>query len=207
MIQARSLLRRPNSELQRSDTIIERFIAQSWTSCGEIATEELYKAIPPKGLRGQHLRFWISSLFAAERGYGIYFGCAARREPPGYHCHQAYDSKRRRERDRVDCVHCEELMFDDPCGHQGKGQAEASTDGKQEERLTQNHVQHICPLCAEGEADTDLIGAASNVVAHDAVKSDGSQQQREDRKDAGERGDELIVGDQVRDLVVNCCDM
>ncbi len=47
MIQASFLLRRPNSEMQRSDTILERFIAQSWNSRGEIALGELYSLFFP----------------------------------------------------------------------------------------------------------------------------------------------------------------
>ena len=81
---------------------------------------------------------------------------------------------------------------------EGEREAEGEADGEQDEGFAEDHPEDGFGLCAEGEADADFVGAADDVVAHDAVEADGGERQGEQGEDAGERGDELVRVDDGR---------
>ena len=66
-------------------------------------------------------------------------------------------------------------------------------DGEKDERFFEDHPEDAVGLCAEGDADADLVGTADDVVGHDAVEADAGEDHGEEREDAGEGGDEFFV--------------
>ena len=88
-------------------------------------------------------------------------------------------------------------------GEKRGGDAEDYADGEEEERFFEDHPEDAVRLCAESEADADLVGAADDVVGHDSVEADGGDYQGEEGEDCGEGRQQFFVSDGMGDLILN----
>ena len=81
------------------------------------------------------------------------------------------------------------------------GDADGGADQRQHNSLAQDQLQYACGLRAERHANADFARAARNFVGKQAVQSDASENQREQRKESGEARDQTLLKKQTIDLL------
>ena len=62
-------------------------------------------------------------------------------------------------------------------------------------------------LRAEGHANADFVRALRDYIGHDAVKTDGGEQEREAAKEAGEDGHQMLLNHGVVGLLFQCAEL
>src|SRR5262249_14666756 len=70
-----------------------------------------------------------------------------------------------------------------------------------EESFLQHHPDHRTAASAEGDADTDLAGAARNRVRHRTVETDARNHERQDGERGAEAGEDDLLADGAVDEV------
>ena len=77
-------------------------------------------------------------------------------------------------------------------GQKRQGGAAHKTCDREETGFPQNHANDICALCADGHANSNLLGALNNHVGNHSVKTDSCQQPSEKAEETGKRGHQFI---------------
>jgi hypothetical protein len=148
-----------------------------------------------------------SHLIAAKSDHGIDPGCSSGWQPHRDDGHGCDDGDGNGEGGWIHRGETEELLTDDPGCGECERQSQRKADREEQEGFTEDHPHDRWSMGAEGKADADLVRAADDVVADNAVQADGGKEYGEQGEDAGEGGDELVIGDETRDLVVDSDDV
>src|SRR6476620_2805640 len=80
---------------------------------------------------------------------------------------------------RIGCADAEQQRRHHPRRGAGRGNANNRTDRDHRDALTHHHQDHVAPLGAKRDADTDLVRALGYRISHDAVDADRGERQRE----------------------------
>jgi hypothetical protein len=88
------------------------------------------------------------------------------------------------------------------CARHGLGGGRAHGDAyeHQHKGVAQDHAPDGGALGAQSHADSDFIGAAGNVVGHQAIDADAGQNERENAETGGERCEEALMREGIGDL-------
>ena len=78
-------------------------------------------------------------------------------------------------------------------GEKRGGNSQSEAGENLPKRAAEDHGNNACARGAQSHADTDFAGAAGDEVGHDAVESDGCEDQSENAEEAGEASDKTIL--------------
>src|SRR5438094_777906 len=82
-----------------------------------------------------------------------------------------------RESEGMPEAHAVELRRHEPCRTDSKREAYKEPNGHALKRLTQNHLRHPGPVCAERHPDADFVRLLRDHIGRDAVYANCSQQE------------------------------
>jgi len=77
---------------------------------------------------------------------------------------------------------------DGPCYDQGRGDSNGHAEQGHAQGCRDYDELDALAGCAEGHADTDLLGPAGDGIGDDSVDTEGGEQEAEDGEEAARRG-------------------
>src|SRR5215470_17930349 len=89
----------------------------------------------------------------------------------------------------------------------GHDQTEHQPDRSQGETAGKNHAEDTLRASAKSHTYTDFVGALAYGIGHDAINTEGREQESEDREAAEQRGIEPLGSDLARQKRLHCFDV
>ena len=86
------------------------------------------------------------------------------------------------------------------------GNADGQSNHNLQECASQDELEHVAAVGAQGHANADLTGTALDSISRDAVKSDGSEDEREDPKESGQLRDGALLIEILIHYLLHGCD-
>lgn len=106
-----------------------------------------------------------------------------------------------RDHRRVSRFYLIEERLDRACRAESECDSSASPQHDHQENIDSHNADNAGTSCANGYADADFAAALEDRVVEDGVESDAGEEQRDDRKEGGEHGDEALADGLVVDQV------
>src|SRR5580658_4372908 len=143
---------------------------------GDYAGSRSFVAQGDDGVNAQGAEGWD---VAGQEGDGC--------EEDGYGC----------ERYRVIGAYGKKQAGEEACQRGGDGEADGYAEKCDARALAENEAQDVLTLRAERHANADFLSAQCDAVSHDAINSNGGEDQRECAEDSEEHEGEAACGDGI----------
>jgi hypothetical protein len=101
----------------------------------------------------------------------------------------------------------EQESVDETGADDAGNQARDNTDAKENGSLTEDELENIAAVCANGHADPDLPSALGDGVGEDAECADGGEEERDECERDEKRGRHTLSRDGVRQNIPDGFDM
>src|SRR5262249_36364198 len=132
----------------------------------------------------------LQTLFVPERVRGRDSRGASGWDRAGQEGDSGQDDRGGDEGNRVGGMHSVEQGRHQPGEENGSDGAEGEAGGNEEHTVANDQTHDFAAGGAQGHADTDLLGAASDRIGHDTVDADHGEYQRGGSEDAEQPAEE-----------------
>ncbi len=152
------------------------------------------------------MQIFVRGSFIPKRDHGIDLCRAPCRK---ISCHAGNQHQRDDACKEAGCVGAAktiEQVRDDAASCQRNRHSDSNAGGDQQDDLAHDEPADIGSAGADGDADSDLVGAAADHVGHQSVDADGGEEDRKNPEEGGELCDQALVGNGARDLFIERSD-